>query len=495
MNTLLRPCACLLGLAAVLAGADRFYAVRAKMRAAIEGREVPSITVAVSRGKEILLQEAFGQADQENRVAATPHTMYSLASISKPFTATGLMLLVERGLVDLDRPVGEYLGEAKLTGYAGQVSGATVRRVLAHTSGLPLHYQFFLRNETYPRPSMVESIRRYGILVTPPGARYQYSNIGYGILEQVIAQVSGRPYEQFLREEVFVPLGLSETDVPIVPPKKPWATRYWDAESALPFYDFDHRGASAVFASAHDLIRFGMFHLGLDVERQQRILPKRAIRLMQKPIADRDDGGRYGLGWMIYERAGGHVVVHHGGAMGGVRTTLSLVPQHKVAIVVLANRYSGFVNEVTDDILGLMLPRDGHRAVLARAGRTRAEACENRPPMADLKLPQALVGAWSGEVITYNERLPFRLWLDAVSGAASRREAKLGDQARVALKNMKLCNDYLLANFEGDIGTEDANRRPYSLSFRLERRGTNLSGPVTALSRSQGAKLGNALTS
>ena len=241
--------------------ADLFEGVRGKIRAGLSEHGVPSMSIAVARDGKIIWEEAFGFADVERRVKATPRTMYSLASISKPFTATGLMILVERGLVDLDRPLNDYLGKAKIQGLAGDASAATPRRVGSHTSGLPLHYQFYMADESYPLPSMEEAIRRYGILVAKPGERYQYSNIGFGILGYAIGRVSGKSYEQFMREEVFEPLGLEDTEIPSAAPARPWAVRYWDENRALPFYDFDHRGASAVFASAHDLARFGMLHV------------------------------------------------------------------------------------------------------------------------------------------------------------------------------------------------------------------------------------------
>src|SRR5438034_2341809 len=122
---------------------DVFGAVRDLIRGRLVEQVVPSLAVAVARDGEILWEEGFGWADRENRVPATEHTMYSLASISKPITATGVMVLKERGKLDLDRPINDYLGEAKLKAWIGDAAEATVRRVANHTSGLPLHWHFF----------------------------------------------------------------------------------------------------------------------------------------------------------------------------------------------------------------------------------------------------------------------------------------------------------------------------------------------------------------
>lgn len=106
--------------------AASFDSVREFIKRQLTERRLPSISVAVARDGQIIWEEAFGWADSEKRVPATPHTMYSLASISKPITATGLMILKERGRVELDRPINEYLGEAKVAVRVGNPAEATV---------------------------------------------------------------------------------------------------------------------------------------------------------------------------------------------------------------------------------------------------------------------------------------------------------------------------------------------------------------------------------
>ena len=117
--------------------APDFSSVRDEIRRALVAWDQPSMAVAVARGGEVVWEEGFGWADRERRVPATEHTMYSLASISKPITATGLMILVERGFVDLDAPANDYLGPAKIDGRVWDATRATVRRVASHTAGLP----------------------------------------------------------------------------------------------------------------------------------------------------------------------------------------------------------------------------------------------------------------------------------------------------------------------------------------------------------------------
>src|ERR1700733_13074436 len=132
-----------------LAAEDRFDRVRALIRQRIVDGSAPSISVAVAQHGKIIWEEGFGWANREERIPATENTMYSLASISKTMTATGLMTLVQAGKIDLDKPINDYLGDAKVAARIGDANDATVRRVANHSSGLPFHYQFFYSNEPY----------------------------------------------------------------------------------------------------------------------------------------------------------------------------------------------------------------------------------------------------------------------------------------------------------------------------------------------------------
>lgn len=267
---LIRSLGAVMMLAAVSARAEDFHRVRTQIREVMAEHHIPSMTVAVAHKGTIVWEEGFGWANVEKRISATPHTLYSLASVSKPITATALMILVERGAIDLDKPIDEYLSAQKLTARIGNSQDATVRRVASHTSGLPLHYQFFYEDESAQPPTNDEVIRRYGTLMRPPGEGVTYSNLGYGLLEYIIERTAGKSYAEFLRDELFAPLGLLESAVNRTPDfGERVAVRYM-GNHAVPFYDFDTRGAAAVFMSAHDLVRFGMFHLQGRLDGQQK---------------------------------------------------------------------------------------------------------------------------------------------------------------------------------------------------------------------------------
>src|SRR5437016_11720394 len=258
----------------------------------------PSVAVAVAKDGRIVWEDAIGWANRGKRIPATANTIYPLASISKPFTATGLMVLVERGQVDLDLPINAYLGTAKITGLAGDTREATVRRVLSHTAGLPLHSQFFYSDRTYAPPPMEETIRRYGNVVFPPGEVVEYSNIEYGTIGYVMERVSGQSYADFIGHEVFQPLGMTHTSIDPPPDLARFiAERYDYNDRALPFFTFDHVGASSVYSSAHDLILFAMFHLMIHLTNQRPILRDATLDCMHQVVPPSNNG----LGFGVFE--------------------------------------------------------------------------------------------------------------------------------------------------------------------------------------------------
>ena len=463
---------------------DPFDRVRATIQQQMRDRRVPSVAVAVARDGKIIWEEAFGWANREQQIKATPQTMYSLASISKPFTATALMILKERGKIDLDRQINDYLGTAKINVCVGNPNDLTIRRVANHSSGLPLHFQFFYLDEPFRAPTRDVTILRYGNTVTAPGEKYQYSNLGYGILDYVIARVSGKDYTDFMRAEIFAPLGMTHSVIALHPEiapgmKKQHAIRYGEDGAPIPFYEFDHPGASAVYASAHDLVRFGMFHLKTHLPDQKAILSDASLDEMHRPTMKAEEAWSYGVGWRSGQHSSGHRVIFHTGGMGGVSAILCLLPDEKITFVVLANAnndlagYPPLPNIIRDEIIAALLPP------VPRAAATP-------PPVSS---SAKLIGEWRGYVHTYKAVLPFTLEIKAHDDV----HVQLGDQLKTLLNRFSVKGDYVTGVFNGDIGTEDANRTKYSLNLSLKLRGNVLNGAMTALSL-PGKRVGNALT-
>ena len=475
--------------------ADSFEKVRELIRRRATETNLPSLAIGVARDGEILWEEAFGWADRERRIRATEHTAYSLASVSKPITATGLMALVEEGRVDLDKPANDYLGQAQLRARVGEAGDATVARVADHMAGLPLHYQFFYEDEGIAPPPRDLTIVRYGNLITAPGERYQYSNLGYGVLDYIIERVSGRSYAEFMRTRVFLPLGMTRTSVGIGPGLGPYAAMRYGADGApYPFYDFDHPGASAVFSSVHDLLLFGMFHLKIPAADRKAILSSERLDQMHTLVLEREPGKGYRLGWGITNDLYGCRSWAHSGGMGGVNALLRLFPDEKMVVATLANANSNLPELAMHETVGALLPQY-REARLAEQERQKSQESPPAPEPADLK---SLVGRWEGEIVTPLGSQKLQLTV-LESGDV---HAELEGSLKALVNRVRFKDDWLGGRFVARLRSPDLPNRPLELGLDLKRREGRLTGGLiafTALGEGEeggvpGRRCGNALT-
>ncbi|MFC2165056.1 serine hydrolase domain-containing protein [Acidobacteriota bacterium] len=460
---------------------DPFADVRTKILEIISTESIPSITIAVAQDGKIIWEEGFGWANREKKIKATPDTMYSLASISKPITATGFMILVERELVDMDVQVNHYLGEAKLKAFRGKASDATIQRLLHHTAGLPTHWNFFYDDKPQLRPSMDTAIDRYGIIVAPPGTSFNYSNFGYGILDYIIERVSKKSYPDFMKSEVFDPLDMKHTAVfTSRPPDELVAERYWPQEGGpIPFYDFDHRGASGVYSSAHDLVRFGMFHLKNHLKEQKPILKDETIGLMKEAVDPRLPKHGYRLGWSVGETFGQKIAAH-GGGMPGVRTTLRLLPEKNIAVVVLCNGQIKDINIINHLIFSSLLPEYATKWEEMQKKQKDKEQGQ-RPKFTP---PSELVGRWTGEIITYEGKMQLEMLIEEKGKVWFKVQGeKYGhEKGRSSFELPRYVKNIFQASFNIKIPTEDAARAPHQLWLSMNYEQGALTGMAAARS-------------
>jgi CubicO group peptidase (beta-lactamase class C family) len=451
-----------------------FQTVADSIHSYIRQGAFPSAAVAVAKDGRIVYEAGFGWANRERRVRADEHTMYSLASISKPITATALMLLAEEGKLDLDAPINRYLGNARLTGLAGDADRATVRHVMSHMAGLPLHYEFFYEGEDHAARPMDLAIARYGILVNPPGAVYEYSNLGYGILDEVIRRVGGVDYPTFMRQRVFLPLDLTRTTVHVPPELTSTAAqRYWPDGTPIPYYDFDHDGGSAVYSSAHDLVRFGMFHLGARLPEQREILRAETRRRMQQSVAPPSGNSLgYALGWSVATTHGRRQVSHSGG-MPGVSTVLHMYPDDGVVVVVLTNQSNGLTGRIAQDLAAAAMP-DFARELTAARARPAAPQASAAPFRPDTRL----TGTWEGKLRTYEREWPLRIVMQPDGDI----HVTLGDQLTTLLNQTQFRSEtgQLTGRFLATVPTEDARRHPHSVLLNVRLRDGVLAGQASA---------------
>lgn len=417
--------------------------LRRLMREAVNDAGTPSVSVALALDGRLAFTHAAGWADRARRIVASIHTPYSVASVTKPITATAVMRMVERGVIGLDQPANRLLGPTRLRSWEGDADEVTVRHLLSHTAGLPEHLDFHYAGEA-PMPPMATTMRRYGRLAFCPGTVYQYANLGYGALATIVAGQSRQTFAEAVRREVFAPLGMTHSSVRVARPPPGAASRHEASGRVLPDYTFlEVDGASAVYASASDLARFGMAHLRVEGASLPGPLSVATMALMQQHATP--DGAGYGLGWELGEERG-EAVVQHSGGMPGVRARLCLIPSRRAVIVMLVNG-EGWPQALYERLLSVAgLPEP------AAHGTTPAAEPQTAEPTASADF----LGAWRGTVRTHEADLPltFELRADgsAIAGIGPARAAPVG--------SLTFKEGFLYGFVEGTVLTTDARRRP-----------------------------------
>ncbi len=447
----------------------------------------PSLTMAVAKDGRLLWSRAWGWADKEQRVQATPRTPYIVASVSKAITATTLFTLVERGAIDLDAPIEQYLGGVRLrvplepaigltgdgTARTTPARDATARRVLSHTSGLAAFQNVFFADELRrpPPPPLIDTIRRYGLIVQRPGERFVYSNLGYSILGHAIATVSGQTLATVMQREVFEPLGMtrsalgtppvSASAVPASSGAAPAvsvspAISYALDGSRLPAFEQSTTAASSVFASAEDLVRFGLLHVKALAPGQRAILSNRTIDMMQQRVAP----SPFGMGWYVFDGPATGVVFHSGG-MDGASAVVFLVPAQRLVVVGLCSTMIDLPGRSAEQIINRLVP--GVRL-----------APPSPPAVAAEPIPSSLTGEWMGELLAPNGAHPFRLSIDA----NGHLRVSLDDRAGTEIVMPEWRDRELHGTIIADIGADDL-RKPYRLRFQLTPTSTSTSSSTT----------------
>lgn len=435
----------------------RFAAARGVIERIMRDRQLPSIAVAVIKDGKIIWEEGFGWADVERKVAATPHTPYSLASVTKPITATAIMTLNQAGKLNLDAPVEQYLGTLRLKGHAGATEGVTARRIMAHSAGLPLYGGFYLNGD---KPAGSEqTISRYGMVVFPPNTRFEYSNIGMKILDAAIEQVSGQSYGEYLQQHVFLPLGMKRSALGHHPSWAAEAAVRYEGNKRMPFYMTDHPGSGDVWASAHDMARFLMFHMGIGLPDQREILSREKVMEMQRPVSA--PSATIGANWFV-SKTGGHTRVWHTGGQPGVTAAVDFFPDQKVGLVLLTNGRNAPLNEIKNAIIQAVAPE------LSQAlQQTRPNFL---PPIA------TPTGKWIGTISNYEGSGPFMMEVQLGGDI----HVQIGNGPRSLLARPSFDNGALSGTFAGTLELSQLGDYRHDLMVKLVPVGDEFVGQLVA---------------
>ena len=301
-----------------------------------DAAKVPGLAVAVAYDGKVVWSEGFGYADVETKKPVSPATTrFRIASISKPLTAAGLMRLVERGLVDLDAPVQQYVPD-----FPVKKEGVITTRLLAgHLAGIR-HYRLLepFRNESFATVQAGLAIFKDDPLVSPPGAEFHYTTYGYSLISAVMESAAQRDFLDYMQTEVFAPLGMKHTRPDRADALDTERTQFYKSSLLGGFrleapIDSSYKWAGGGFLStAEDMVIFCSALL------QQGFLKDES--LAQLFTRQQPKGGKpssYGIGWGVVKNRKGRTFYLHSGVQQGSTTLLLIRPEAKIAIAMLCN--------------------------------------------------------------------------------------------------------------------------------------------------------------
>ena len=320
----------------------------------VEAGRMTGAAISVAENGVILWESGFGFADVAAGRRASEHTPFALASVTKPFTASAVMTLVQAGKLVLDRPIGDYLVEP-LPQSGFDSAAITLRRLGGHAAGLPT--LFGMTREDGGEISFTESVRDYARMVYPAGERYEYSNIGYNLLGEAASNVAGVDFGSVMRTAIIEPMGLANAFYKPGGYRAGAATGYDAHRRAIALYGTATPPSGELYASAHDLSIFASHMMATPGAGRRRILNDGMLEAMFATVYQGGGDAFTTFGWEGAHVDGERVIVKRGG-QPGVATRLTMMSDRKISIAVVANRTdnAALVERISADIAALFVP-------------------------------------------------------------------------------------------------------------------------------------------
>jgi len=373
---------------------------------------VPGLSIALVDGSRLVWAKGYGYADVERAVPADAETVYQVGSISKVITAVAALGLAERGRIDLDRPITQYLPEFAIQSRWPDAAPITPRALLTHHAGLPTFYlKGFFSNQ--PLSGLFQELRSE-YLAYPPGTTFSYSNLGTDLLGLAVERVSGREFAEYLQQEVFQPLAMTHSAFVVDDRIAAKLARGYIKGRPAPPTPVRDVPAAGMYSNALDMSRFMRFMLsgaGPQSDAPLNYATRRAMVTPQYPDNPFHFGQEFGLGWFLggLPIAGAGQVAWHNGGTRAYLSQMVVLPEKQLGVVVLTNADSAntLIYELAEETL--------RRALQVRDGVAPTPPPTPRPAVT--VAPEALqhyVGDYSlmgtlARVSLHGERLKFHV--------------------------------------------------------------------------------------
>ena len=316
-------------------------------RKEMKRNNVTGVSIAIVDDQKIVWAQGFGYSDKENKIPATPETVYRIGSISKLFTAMATMKLVEEGQVDIDRPLKNYLPQFSVRTRFSDSGPITPRTIMTHHSGLPSSLSKGMWTAEPPAKLLDRLKDEY--TAYPTNYVLAYSNTGVALLGLMIEQVSNKDFCEYVDQTILSPIGMRQSSFKLSPVVERLLSKGYRNGKEMDQVPLRDISAGAMYSNVNDLGLFmQMVFAGGKVGGRQ-ILSRQTIEEMLRPQnqdARLESPNPIGLGWFLqrysFSEGNGEIIVaSHGGGTPLFRTSLAIVPEKKLGVVVLTNSTEG----------------------------------------------------------------------------------------------------------------------------------------------------------
>ena len=348
--------------------------IDAAVRREMDRLGIPAISVAIARGGDVAYSQAWGLADLEQRVAATPATRYRTASVAKTLTATAAMRLVEQGRLDLDAPIQRYC-----RAFPEKPWPVTARQLLVHTAGIRHYARRGESSGTEHFFTVGDALRPFAAdpLLFEPGSQLGYSTYGYVVLGCALEGAAAKPYDALMAELVYEPAGMertgpdhhymlipdrargyermSEHDHGRLPPAIQQLVRPGHLFNA-PLHDTSmKRPGGGLLSTAEDLARFAVAFAAGKIVAADTVAKMWTVQATRDGKPLETPWGPLGIGWFVRSAGGRRELYGSGGQVGG-RSSLYVYPDDGVVLAVAANLTDADLVPLEREILRLLIP-------------------------------------------------------------------------------------------------------------------------------------------
>jgi CubicO group peptidase (beta-lactamase class C family) len=312
-------------------------------RKQMKKNQVVGLSIAIVDDQRTIWTQGFGYADAKNKKPATSETVYRIGSISKLFTVTATMQLAEQGRIDIDQPLHKYLPQFSVKTRFPDSGPITLRTMMTHHSGLPSGVSKGMWTSEPPETLLYRLKDEY--VAYSPNYVLSYSNAAMALLGLMIEQVSGTEFCAYLEQSVFNPIGMQQSSFKLTPEIEGLLSKgYRNSREAeqVPLRDV---AAGSMYSNVIDLSRFIQMVFAKGEVGNRQLLQPDTIDEMLRPQNEKvrlDFGQHIGLGWFLnYARYENLKIASHGGGTPLFRTSLMILPQKKIGVVVLTNSTEG----------------------------------------------------------------------------------------------------------------------------------------------------------